>query len=265
MPIPANYQVFCQTVIMKPFWQGDPAAAAFWGLMGAQLDAQGDALAQARAVAWPLGPVVGSSDPASPDYFPPYSTPTDALQYLAAERQTERAQLAGTAGGQEAEALWRQRLQGAWLAWGLGGSQQAHLTMLGWSGLQNVQVVRRHEWSSPSPTGSVYVQSFARAVWAQFDVYIGQPHGWSQKVWGVGNWGVGYWGSDMTPAQLAYFVRQIRLRKAAEDTCTYLHLSFVAGRVWGLGRWGDGGVWGGTGGVVSYVCGEAHWSVRGLL
>jgi hypothetical protein len=64
----------------------------------------------------------------------------------------------------------------------------------------------------------------------------------------------------MQPEVVSYLRREIRERKSAHDTATYLHLRFDQGPIWGVGKWGeDGRVWGSGKGVMSIIVGEAEW------
>ena len=236
------YAIYCSRTIQKPWWQGDPAAEAWQVVMGSALDDQADRFEQARAVHFPTIPPGGQ-----------YACPSDALSYLAAERGLERVPT-------ETEDRWRFRLRDAWNIWKTSGTQAGHVIMGTWLDLLNLTIVRRHEFSTPPDVGSNYVRAFARAVWFQFDVVIGQPHPWKQKIWGEGNWGEGTWGSTMQPEVVSYLRREIRERKSAHDTATYLHLRFDQGPIWGVGKWGeDGRVWGSGKGVMSIIVGEAEW------
>ena len=253
----ATYSTSCAGLWLKTWWQGDPAAALFWGQQGAELDAQLDRMYQARAVAYPNYP----TDPTQPQY----RTPSDALTYLAAERNLEMVPT-------ESEQAWRNRLQSAWSIWNEGGTQQVQLDQLGWYNLLAAGVYRRHELSTPPAVGSAYVQSFARLVWAQFDIIVQKAHPWQPVYWGSASWGDGtwgsagrYWGSTMSDVQANYLRRQIRLFKAGHSTCTYLHVLLGTGHIWGLGAWGDGWVWGGTGYTLSVVVGEWWWQKLGRL
>lgn len=247
-----EYKVACRTTYQKPFWVGDPAADAWQGVMGGALDEVADQYRQARAVAYPRVP----RDPESPQY----ACPSDALGLMAADRGgLERAP-------GEAEADWRQRLRDAWDIWRVAGTPLSAKMICGWVGLTTAKVLRRHEFSTPPEAGSLYVRGFAQTCLAQYDVLIEQPHRWTQRRWGDGSlWGEGTWGSTATEAEIAFLRRALRRHRAGGYTCTYLHVSFVQGRVWGAGKWGDGGVWGGTGDVLTIVVGEDHWAQRGLL
>lgn len=243
-----SYVVACRTQFNKPWWREDPDSDKWQGVMGEALDDQKDRFLQARAVRYPTVPA-GQL----------YACPSDALSYLSAERGLERVP-------GESEDAWRERLRRAWPIWHVSGTQQIHIDEFGWAGILNVTTVRRHEWSTPAPVGTPYVRSFARLVWFQFDVLVQRPHPWRQKRWGDGDkWGEHTWGTSMTTEELTWFRREIRERKAGHDTCTYLHISFADGRLWGPNKWGDGGKWGGSGNVVSFVIGEQHWETRRLM
>jgi hypothetical protein len=69
----------------------------------------------------------------------------------------------------------------------------------------------------------------------------------------------------MTAAEIEYFCRQICLFKAGHDIGIYLYVSFVYGCLWGSQKWGDGGLWGGSGRAMSLVIGEWDWPKRGLM
>lgn len=243
MPIdrPTSYADLRSRLLIKPFLDG-PDGRAWQGVFGRAMDEELDRLYQAKRVRYPN------------------HCPTDALFYLAAERGLERVP-------QESEAQHRARLRDAWGIWQRSGSQAIHVESLGWTGLLNVHVYRRHEWSTPQDVGSVNVKAFARSVWSQFDVLVNRPHPWKPVYWGDGHtWGQGWtWGSTATEAEIALLKRLIRQHKAAHDTGTYLILNLGYGRVWGDWIWGDGGLWGGAGaGPLAIVVGEPHWYTRGL-
>lgn len=248
-----TYAVACATRWQKPWWQGDPEAATWQGVMGGALDESLALAYQARATRFPTLP----RDPEQPQY----ACPTDALGYLATERGLEMAP-------GETELRWRERLRDAWQAWHRGGTRAAHEVLFGWVGLRAPKVLRRLEFSTPPPVGSLYVRGFAQTVLSQFDVLVELPHPYARRVWGDPNtnWGDGgTWGSSMPTEVVEYLRRGLRQFKSGTSTCTYMHLSFVRGRVWGANKWGDGGVWGGSGEVVTIVVGEDHWKQRGLL
>jgi hypothetical protein len=209
--------------------------------MGAEMDAQLARLYEAARVGWP-------------DYCP-----SDGLAYLGAERGLERVPT-------ESEAEHRRRLKNAWSIWQDAGSQQIHVDAYGWTGLQNVRVYRRAEFSSPAPYGSPYVRAFARQVWASFDIVIQKPHNWQAKTWGSFNYGDGtVWGSTATGEEVSRLKRFARQFKAGHDTCVYIHVQLGNGPLWGTFKWGDGTRYGGSGTVTRWIVGEDHWGQRGLL
>ena len=185
----------------------------------------------------------------------------DALAYLGAERGLERVP-------SEAESEHRHRLRGAWGIWQLAGSAQGHLDAVGWTGLQNIKLYRRAALANPAPAGSPYVQSFARQVWASFDLVIQKPHPWSQKVWGSG-WTYGdgtVWGSTATYDEVNRLKRFVRQFKSAHSTCVYIHVALGQGAMWGTFKYGDGTVYGYSGGGIQHwIVGEAHWASRSLV
>lgn len=244
-----TYEELRTRVLNRPFLAG-PFGTAWQAAMGAYQDVQLDRLFQAKRVRWPEW------------------CPTDALTYHASERGLERIPT-------ETEAAHRRRLRTAWTIWQKAGSQQGHIDAFGWFGdfaagtnLTRVVVRRRKDFSMPVPVGSPYVRTFARMVWASFDVVVSKPHPWVKKTWGGGwKWGDGTtWGSTATPAQVNLFRRLIWQFKSAHDTCVYIHVNLGNARLWGGGgKWGDGGKWGGGGGQVRWIVGEPHWKTRGLL
>lgn len=245
-----TYAVACRTIYQKPWWVGDPSADIWQGVMGGALDTQLDQLNQARAVRYPTLPKIQD--------FPQYACPADALQYLSAERGLEQAPA-------EVELAWRERLRRAWQVWNRGGTAQAHVDSLGWCGLTNVTVWRRHEWSTPPDVGSAYVRAFANTAWSQVDVLVQQPHPWVQKLWGAHTWGQYTWGSTMTAAEVGYIRRTLQQFRAGHDTVTYLYVSFTQEALWGpTSTWGSG-TWGSGGQCMPVIVGEPAWAARSLL
>lgn len=243
---PTTYADLRSRILIKPFFDG-PDGRAWQRVFGQRMDTELARLYEAKRVRYP------------------HYCPTDGLYFLAAERGLERINVAQLV---ETELAHRDRLHDAWGIWQRAGSQAAHVESFGWCGLLNVHVYRRHEWSWPQEAGGLYVQTFARSVWSQFDVLINRPHPWQGVHWGDGNnWGDGWtWGSTATVGEINLLRRLVRDRKAAHDTGTYLILNLNNGRVWGDWIWGDGGLWGGSGDPpLAIVIGEDHWTTRGLL
>lgn len=241
-----TYEDLCARVLIKPFLDG-PNGRAYQGVMGSAMDEQLDRLYQAKRVRYP------------------HFTPTDALFYLAAERGLER--INASIALSETEDEHRERLHDAWGIWQRSGSQAIHIESFGWAKLRNVRVYRRKEHSTPKAAHGVYVNTFARSLWSQFDVLVNQPHPWQPKIWGAWVWGDGtVWGLNATPAEINLLRRLGRDHKSAHDTGTYLHVNFGNNRLWGDWIWGDGGLWGGGPfEPVTIVIGEEHWTKRGLL
>lgn len=199
----------------------------------------------------------------------PEWAPSDALAYIGVERSLERVTMMGTRASED-EGTYRRRLREGWTIWTRGGSQQIHQDSFRWTGLTNVSVYRRHEWSMPSDAGcpSRYVQVFQHSVWAQFDILIDYAHPWRPVRWGDGHrWGTGWtWGSTATVPEIEQLRRLARRFRAGHDTPMWIYLNQGRGRVWGAWVWGDGGLWGGeTGATVRWLVGEPHWRARGLV
>lgn len=244
-----SYAALCSQVLQKPPNAG-PWGTAWQTTMGGNMDTQLDRLYYARACRYPE------------------ETPTDALYYLANERGLERVLLVGTGGTLEDETAHRLRLKHAWTTWLLSGSAQGHTDEMSWCGfLTPVQTVRRHEWSTPLPVGSPYVQTFARQVWSQFDLYFRKPMPVDPLHWGDFTWGDGStWGTTLTLPEIQLLRRLVREHKSAHDTCTYFWFIWTTGAVWGTYKWGDGTYWGATGNdTVGIVCGEKQWSTFGYM
>ncbi len=186
----------------------------------------------------------------------PSFCPEDGLQYIASERQLERA-------FGESIGDYREILRTAWSIWAMGGSTQAHINSLGRMGFGSVTIKRRHDFYG-IPDQIPYVRAFARDVWAQFDTICQKPMPWQIRLWGTGTWGTGVWGLTAQTSEIDQFKRFLRLFRAGHDTPTYAYFNVGAGQLWGLGVWGTG-VWGGTGNTVRLLVGEDHWSQRGLI
>ncbi len=186
----------------------------------------------------------------------PSFCPEDGLQYIASERQLERA--IG-----ETITDYREVLRTAWSIWATAGSAQAHVSSLGRMGFGSVQVKRRHDFNGV-PDEHPYVRAFARDVWAQFDVVCQKPMPWQMRYWGAGVWGAGVWGFSAQVAQVDQMKRFLRLFRAGHDTPTYVYLNFGSGQLWGVGNWGKG-LWGGNGVSTRLLVGEDHWLQRGLI
>lgn len=231
-----TYAALCEALV-KPEHNG-PWGRAWQRTMGAQYDESWSRLEQARAVAWP-------------EYTPP-----DALYLLASERGLERVP-------QETETQHRLRLKDAWGIWRRSASATGQLDAFAWTGLLNVSLHRRAEWSSPAPDPSAYVDAFARTVWAQFDMLISQPMPWTQNRWGDWTWGDGrVWGLNATPGEVDLLKRLGRTFKGGHETLTYLYFNTSNARVWGAWKWGAG-LWGGGGDPpVRILVGETHWRSR---
>ena len=243
-----TYANLCSQIYQKPCFSG-PNGVNWQTVMGGNMDVQMDNLFYGRAVRYPE------------------DTPTDALYYIANERGLERVILIGTGGLQENETLHRLRLKHAWTIWQESGSQQGHVDELSWCGLNNVRVFRRHEASTPPLAGSLYVRTFAREVWSQFDILLRKPMPIQELLWGGFFWGLGgvTWGTTLTTTEIQLLRRLIRDHKSAHDTGTYMHLYFGNGAIWADFVWGDGTLWGGVGNTVTGVIGEKWWETRGLM
>lgn len=186
----------------------------------------------------------------------PSFCPEDGLQFIASERQLERAY-------GESLSDYREVLRTAWTVWATAGSAQAHVNSLGRMGFGSVSVRRRHDFFG-LPDPHPYVRAFARDVWAQFDVILDKPMPWRERLWGVGVWGTGVWGLTAKPQEIDQLKRFLRQFRAGHDTPTYAYFNFGTGRLWGVGTWGSG-VWGGGGNVLRLLVGEDHWKQRGLV
>lgn len=245
MATPPRYQQQFETyaelmskAYIRPSHNG-PWGRRWYSAIGSAIDDEIGLMEEARAVRWP-------------EY-----TPSDALYLMAAERGLERIPT-------ESETAHRLRLKGAWRIWRKGGSAVAHTDALGWMGITNAQVVRRAEWSTPEADPNLYVDTFARTVWAQFDILASQPLPWRVLRWNDGwTWGNGVtWGSSASEANIALIKRLVRQFKGAHDTGLYLYLNFSNARVWGAWVWG-GGAWGGGGDPpLRILIGEEHWRTR---
>jgi len=187
----------------------------------------------------------------------PSFCPEDGLQYIASERQLERA-------FGESIPDYREVLRTAWTIWAAGGSAQAHISSLGRMGFGSVTVKRRHDFYGV-PDDRPYINAFARSVWAQFDIICQKPMPWQLRVWGPPDtWGKGVWGLTAQPQEVEQMKRFLRLFRAGHDTPMYAYFNFGSGQLWGLGTWGVG-KWGGTGQSVRILIGEEHWKQRGLV
>jgi hypothetical protein len=112
--------------------------------------------------------------------------------------------------------------------------------------------------------GSLYVRTFARMVWSQFDVVVDRPHPWSAKLWGAGFWGGSNWGSSATTDEVNLVKRLLRQFRAGHDTPTYVVVNLTDGALWGSTSWGAT-TWGASGDTAVWLVGEPHWESRGLL
>ncbi len=199
----------------------------------------------------------------------PEWAPEDALLYIGEERLLEQVELMGGAGAREEVGLYRTRLREAWDIHALGGTQDIHEDSFGWTGLTNVQVFRRKEWSMPIEDNSVpdYVKAFQRSVWSQFDVLIEHPHPWSGIYWGASGllWGAFHWGSTATSAEIDQLRRLLWNFRAAHDTPMWIVVNLGHGKIWGGFHWGDGSMYSTATDVVRWLVGEPHWRQRGLI
>lgn len=186
----------------------------------------------------------------------PSFCPEDGLQFIASERQLERA---------FGESLpdYREVLRTAWTVWSIAGSAQAHVRSLGRMGFGSVMVKRRHDFEGVPPDHP-YLRAFHRDVWAQFDLVCQKPMPWRERFWGVGVWGTGVWGITAKPQEVDQMKRFLRLFRAGHDTPMFVYLNFTSGRFWGDGLWGDGTWDPGRGSIVRLLVGEDHWAPRGL-
>lgn len=243
-----TYAGLCAQILQKPCNAGRNGFN-WQATMGGAMDTEMSRLFYARAVRFPT------------------QTPTDALYYLADERGLERVRLVGTGGTLEDETLHRLRLKHAWTIWQRSGSQDGHIEELGWCGINNAKVYRRVDWPSPIGGGTSYVRQFAKLVWSQFDILIRKPMPIEPLLWGSG-WVYGdgsTWGTTMVLSEIQLLRRLVRDHKSAHNTCTYFHFAFTSGALWGTFRFGDGTLYGGSGDVVSIVCGEKLWESLGIL
>jgi len=241
-----TFEQLCTVTLQKPCFDG-PYGRAWQGVMGRAYDTQMDRLYYAKECQWP-------------DY-----TPTDALQYLAAERGLERTVIVGS-GVAEDETLYRSRLRDAWTIWLLSGSQQGHINEMYWCGITSAQVRRRADFPNPPPSPNAWIRNFSYEVWAQFDIFLRQPMAASPLIWGAFTWGdaANTWGlNGVSSSQIAMLRRIVRNHKSAHDTCTYFWFIFGGGSVWGLWTWGSG-TWGAGATVVGVVCGEDWWTRYGF-
>lgn len=187
----------------------------------------------------------------------PSFCPEDGLQYLASERQLERAY-------GESISDYREVLRTAWSIWAAGGSAQSHVNSLGRMGFGAVTVKRRRDFNGV-PDTHPYIRAFARDVWAQFDIICEKPMPWQGRFWDSSStWGSGVWGLSATTAQIDQMKRFLRLFRAGHDTPMYAYFNFGTGQLWGVGSW-NSGVWGGVGNIVRVLVGEDHWRQRGLV
>lgn len=187
----------------------------------------------------------------------PSECPADGLQYIGSERGIERC--IG-----ESETSYRYWLKHAWELWRIAGSATVHQINLGRMGCLSVEVRRRRDFSGVPASPYIYINRFARSVWAQFDVILERPMPWSVRLWGAPPpWGVGLWGSTMTVDQREQVRRLLRTFRSGHDTATYVWMNFGSGKLWGIGPWGLG-VWGATGPVSGLIVGELHWAQRNL-
>ena len=69
----------------------------------------------------------------------------------------------------------------------------------------------------------------------------------------------------MVLSEIQLLRRLVRDHKSAHNTCTYFHFAFTSGALWGTFRFGDGTLYGGSGDVVSIICGEKQWESLGIL
>lgn len=242
-----TYADLCAQVLQKPPTDG-PNGRAWQQVCGGAMDTEFSKLFYAVACRFPT------------------QTPTDALFYLAEERKIDRMRIVGGAGALEPETTFRLRLKHAWTVWGIAGSQQSVVDEFNWMGISTAQVLRRVDFSTPPPVGSVWVQAFAQQVWAQFDIMIRRPMPIGPLVWGAFYWGTPTWGSTLTVAEIDQIRRTVRRYKSGHDTATYLYLAFTTGALWGTFVWGASGItWGGDGEVVPIIIGEEDWVTRGIM
>ncbi len=227
-----------RTILNKPFLRNEPGVA-WQATLGQLQDESFDRVVQANT-----------------QRMPSFAS-LDGLQYLASERELERA--IG-----ESENNYREVLRTAWNIWAIAGTAQSHISALGRMGCGSVTIKRRADFSFIAPDPNIYVTAFARDVWAQFDIILQKPMPWGIRVWGSPPvWGVGLWGSTMTSAQHDQLIRLLRQFRSGHDTPTYLWMHFGSGKLWGIGVWGVG-VWGGTGPIQRLLVGEQQWYQRGL-
>jgi len=224
-------------ILNKPFLNG-PNGRAWQGTLGRMMDEAMNRVVQARVARLPS------------------FCPLDGLQYIASERQLERA--IG-----ESESAFREVLRTSWTVWAKAGTEGSHQDNLGRMGFGNIIVRRRHDFYG-APDSVPYINAFARDVWAQFDVIASKPLPFELRYWGTGVWGLGTWGTTATAAQIDQLRRFLRTFRAGHDTPMYVYLNYLSGRMWGIGFWGSG-VWGGSGSVVRLLVGEDHWVQRGLI
>lgn len=225
-------------LLNKPFLSGR-YGTAWQRVMGRAYDEALNRITQARRARWP-------------DYCPP-----DGLYWHSVERGLERV-------SQESETDHRTRLRAAWRIWNRAGSQAIHEDAFGWQGILNVLLLRRVDAAWPPPVGSLYVRTFARMVWSQFDVVIDKPHPWEARIWGVGFWGVGNWGISATTSEVSLIRRLLRQFRSAHNTPTYAVVNLTSGALWGTSTW-SATAWGASGSTAVWLVGEEHWAPRGLL
>jgi hypothetical protein len=245
-----TYEALRSGPLNKGFLSG-PTGTRYQRVLGRAMDRELDRLTWARRSRWP-------------DW-----APSDALLYIGGERGLEQVVIMGRPTLREPEPDYRGRLRGAWYIWQEAGSQQIHVDAFRWTGLTNVTVHRRKDWSFPDDASapSPYVRAFQHSVWSQFDILVDKPLPWQIVRWGDGhNWGGPWtWGTTATQAEVEQLRRLARRFASGHDTPMWLVLAFGNGRVWGGWVWGDGGLWGGGDlPTVRWLVGEEHWRTRGL-
>lgn len=151
--------------------------------------------------------------------------PDDALPYVGSERAIERYP-------SESTATYKERVQGAWVAWPQAGTLGGVLSQLTAAGFDaEIKEMKDWDWDGDA------------ANWSRFWVVLHNT-GWNRTTWGDGRvWGEGVWGCDAPRDEVHALRRLLQKWKPAHVVC--IVVAVLDEVTWAAeqpdGTWGDPG------------------------
>ncbi len=163
----------------------------------------------------------------------PRHCPSDALPYIAADRQLERGRI-------ESETAHRNRLQDAWDYHVRGGTADGVEAFLPWT----FTVEAANTFAIAENDGWHFDNS---GWWSRYWIVVQGAHGFTQETWGAGNWdSIGVWGLANTLPEDIQTLRRNAWRWTSGGCLPVLFIVVFSGQIWHPGSlWSDSpGVWG---------------------